>query len=296
MPQVSVLCLNKNNLETLRRSMSSILAQEGVDLEVVVADGGSSDGSLQYLLSLDHVRVLDGVDRSRDEGVLRAARGANGKYIAFMTSTDGYVSTSWLKTAVDYLERNADAGLVWGASISMDTQGQLVGRFYPKQFITRKWIAQRKDVFPLWMSEHDVRLSYFSELSYVVRADLYKKLIEPDPACPTLASIDPILRFHFEFIRQGYLPVFLPSLVYFGRSHEGQGQFSPVMKEWLARYNRERRDHLHALFSGARTHVWRDGEGREIGRLGRGEAFARYLYARIFHSRLASSIRKRLGL
>jgi glycosyltransferase involved in cell wall biosynthesis len=296
MPEISVLCLNKNNLPTLRLAMSSILAQQDVDLEVVVADGGSTDGSIEYLQGLERVRLLDGVDTSRDEGVLRAVRAARGKYIAFMTSTDGYVSTTWLRTAIDHLEKDGQASLVWGASIAMNSSGQLVGRFYPKQFITRKWIAQKQDVFPLWMIEKGTRLSYFSELSYVVHADIYKRLIEPDINAPLLSQIDPILRFHFEFLRQGYLPLNLPSLVYFGRAHEGQSQFSSKMAQWLSAYNQERKDHLRALFSGARIHIWRDAEGREIGRMNRLEAVARYAFGIVFHSRLAYSIRKRMGL
>jgi glycosyltransferase involved in cell wall biosynthesis len=296
MPEISVLCLNRNNLGTLRAALTSILAQQDVDLEVVVADGGSTDGSIEYLQGFQRVRLLDGVDTSRAEGVLRAVRAARGKYIAFMTSTDGYVSTTWLRTAIDHLEKDHQASLVWGASIAMNTSGQLVGRFYPKKFITRKWIAQKQDVFPLWMIEKGTRLSYFSELSYVVRADIYKRLIEPDAKVPLLVELDPILRFHLEFIRQGYLPLFLPSLVYFGRAHEGQAQFSPIMAQWLTAYNQERKDHLRALFSGARTHVWRDGDGRELGRMSWLEAIVRYAFNSVFHSRLAYSIRKRIGL
>ena len=295
-PIVSIVCINKNNSATIEQSIRSVLSQTVKNFEFVIADGGSTDGSLDIIRKYPEIRLLDGVDTSRADGVLRAVRAARGKYIAFMTSTDGYVSQTWLETATDTLERDPQAGLVWGAAISMDARGQLVSRFFPKEFVRRKTVAQKQAWFPLWMVESDTRLSYLPELSYCVDADLYKRLIEPDPACPELAGIDPILRFHFEFIRQGYLPVYLPSLVYFGRSHEGQAQFSGSMNDWLARYNRARRQHLADLFAGRAVHVWRDRSGREINRMGRATALGYYAYGIIAHSKLAKSLMKRLGL
>lgn len=296
LPLVTVICINKNNDSTLEQSIRSVLSQTVENMEFIMADGGSTDGSLSIIRKYPQIRLLDGVDSSRADGVLRAVRAARGKYIAFMTSTDGYVSQTWLKTATDYLEKDHEASLVWGAAISMDVDGQLVSRFYPKEFVRKKKMAQKMDLFPLWMVEGGTRLSYLPELSYCVKADIYKRLIEPDPDCADLASIDPILRFHFEFIRQGYLPVYLPSLVYFGRSHPGQAQFSKAMDDWLMRYNRTRRSYVADVLLGRRPHIWRDRDGQEVARLGQAKAVARYACTFVFESRLVRSIKKRIGL
>jgi glycosyltransferase involved in cell wall biosynthesis len=295
-PLVSVVCINKNNCSTLEETIRSVLAQTVEDMEFVIADGGSSDGSLEIIARYPQIRLLDGVDTSRDDGILRAVRAARGKYIAFMTSTDGYVSQTWLKTATDYLEKDHEASLVWGAAISMDTDGNLVSRFYPKEFVHKKKIAQKKLWFQRWMVESGTRLSYLPELSYCVNANVFKRLIEPDPTCPELASIDPILRFHFEFIRQGYLPVYLPALVYFGRTHAGQSQFSKLMDDWLTRYNVTRRKHVVQVLLGRRVHIWRDREGREITRMRQADAIGRYVWTFVLESRLVHSFRKRFGL
>lgn len=296
MPMLSVLCLNRNHMQTLPVAMNSVLTQQDIELEIVVADGGSTDGSREYLQNLPRTRLLEGEDKSRDEGVLRSVRAARGKYIAFTTSTDGYVSPTWLSTAVNYLEQDPEAGLVWGASITMDVEGQLVARFFPKQYARRKSVPQKRSVFALWMCEQDLRSSYFSELSYVVRADIYKKLIEVDPAAPGLAEIDPVLRFHFEFLRQGYLPAYLPALANFGRAHEGRHQFSPIMKVWMAAYNQSRKEHLRDLLSGRKDHVWRDGAGREIGTMRRSSLMMAYALGKLLPPRAAHRIRQWFGL
>ncbi|WP_162901497.1 glycosyltransferase [Breoghania sp. L-A4] len=295
-PMLSVVCINKNNEDTIEQAIRSVLSQTVENMEFVMADGGSTDSSLDIIGKYPEIRLVDGVDTSRGDGVLRAVRAARGKYIAFMTSTDGYLGPNWLQTAVDHLESDPEASLVWGAAISMDTKGQLVPRFFPKAFPAHRKVAQKKDWFPIWMVDSGVRLSYFPELSYVVRADIYQRLIEPDPACPELENIDPILRFHFEFNRNGYLPVYMPSLAYFGRTHDNQGQFSDAAPGWIANYDRARKKHVARLLSGETTHVWRDGNGREIGRMDAGAAKRAFFFGRILHSRLLRSVRKRIGL
>jgi glycosyltransferase involved in cell wall biosynthesis len=295
-PLVSVVCINKNNRSTLEQTIRSVLAQTVEEMEFLIADGGSTDGSLEIIAQYPQIRLLDGVDTSRADGVMRAVRAARGKYIAFMTSTDGYVSQTWLKTATDYLETDHEASLVWGAAISMDAHGNLVSRFYPKEFIRRRKMAQKKNWFQRWMVENGTRLSYLPELSYCVCSDVYQRLIEPNPKYPELVSLDPILRFHFEFIRQGYLPVYLPALAYFGRTHSGQAQFSKIMDDWVKRYNRARREHVAQVLLGRRVHVWRDRKGRELARMGQFEAIARYISTFVVESRLAHSLYNRLGL
>jgi glycosyltransferase involved in cell wall biosynthesis len=295
-PLVSVVCINKNNRSTLEQTIRSVLAQTVEEMEFLIADGGSTDGSLEIIAQYPQIRLLDGVDTSRCDGVMRAVRAARGKYIAFMTSTDGYVSQTWLKTATDYLETDHEASLVWGAAISMDAHGNLVSRFYPKEFIRRRKMAQKKNWFQRWMVENGTRLSYLPELSYCVCADVYQRLIEPNPNYPELVSLDPILRFHFEFIRQGYLPVYLPALAYFGRTHSGQAQFSKIMDDWVKRYNRARREHVAQVLLGRRVHVWRDRKGRELARMGQFEAIARYISTSVVESRLAHSLYNRVGL
>ena len=46
-PAVSVLVPSFNSGEYLAAALRSALSQEGVELEVLVQDGGSSDGSLE---------------------------------------------------------------------------------------------------------------------------------------------------------------------------------------------------------------------------------------------------------
>ena len=46
---ISVVVVNWNRRELLRRSVASIWSQEGVNFEVIVVDNGSTDGSPEML-------------------------------------------------------------------------------------------------------------------------------------------------------------------------------------------------------------------------------------------------------
>lgn len=268
-PRVSVICLNKNDAPTLPEALSSVLNQTIDGLEFIVADGGSEDGSLDILRGYPSIRVLEGADGSRAEGIMRAAEASQGRFIAFTTSTDGYLLPEWLEVAVDHLENNPDLGLVWGASIVKDGS-RLVNHFHPRQFASGKPVAQRKEWFFTWATK-GLQGSYLPELNYCMHASLYKRLIAEDPNEPELAGIDPILRVLFEFIRQGYLPEYLPVLANFGRKHPNQGQDMPIVREWEQVFEAQRRLYVEKVLLGELTHVWRRPDGSVICRLERSE-------------------------
>lgn len=90
-PEVSVVIPTHNRRETLTSAMDSVLDQRSVDLEIVVVDDGSDDGTWEMLESLDDPRVravrVDhraGAAAARNLGVEQA----RADLIAFQDSDD----------------------------------------------------------------------------------------------------------------------------------------------------------------------------------------------------------------
>ena len=91
MPRVSVIIPTYNRAETLAAAIDSALQQTVGDLEVVVVDDGSTDGTASVLASYDDPRIRPivhatnrGANVARNTGIEHA----RGEYVAFLDSDD----------------------------------------------------------------------------------------------------------------------------------------------------------------------------------------------------------------
>ena len=90
-PEVTVVIPTRNRRTVLMRTLASALAQEDVDVEVVVVDDGSSDGSDAAVRELEDPRVrvvrrdsATGVAAARNAGITAA----RGEWVAFLDDDD----------------------------------------------------------------------------------------------------------------------------------------------------------------------------------------------------------------
>ena len=89
-PNVSVVTVCFNAAPTLEQTILSVLAQEGVNLEYVVIDGGSSDGSVAIIQR--YAARLAYWCSERDRGIYHAMNKglaqARGQWVAFLNADD----------------------------------------------------------------------------------------------------------------------------------------------------------------------------------------------------------------
>lgn len=105
-PRISIVTVSYNNLGGLKKTAKSVLAQSSSCYEWIVIDGGSTDGSKEFLSSLD--RQPDYWVSEPDEGIYDAMnkgiRVAKGGYVLALNAGDVFRSS-------DTLERVLDCGL-----------------------------------------------------------------------------------------------------------------------------------------------------------------------------------------
>jgi glycosyltransferase involved in cell wall biosynthesis len=89
-PKVSVVIPTYNRAEQVCQSVESVLAQSYTDVEIIVVDDGSSDGTEKSLKAIygDRIRYFyqanQGVSMARNKGIVEA----RGEWIAFLDSDD----------------------------------------------------------------------------------------------------------------------------------------------------------------------------------------------------------------
>lgn len=113
MAQLSVVILNWNGRRHLERYLPSVVAHTEGDAEVVVADNGSTDDSLQWLrLNYPDVRVIR-LDRNYGfaGGYNRALREVESEYVLLLNS-DVEVTAGWWQPLVEVLDTESDVAAV----------------------------------------------------------------------------------------------------------------------------------------------------------------------------------------
>jgi glycosyltransferase involved in cell wall biosynthesis len=90
--KLSIITINLNNLDGLKLTYKSIQNQSTKNIEWIVIDGGSIDGSVQYIEEL--IRKPDIFVSESDNGIYHAMNKgthlANGEYVIFMNSGDQF--------------------------------------------------------------------------------------------------------------------------------------------------------------------------------------------------------------
>ena len=93
MPRISVYSTCKNSARYLRETLDSVFAQSFCDFEIVLADGASTDGTLDLLREYgcdSRLRWFSEADSSPVEGFYRALSRCTGDYIMCMPVSDKY--------------------------------------------------------------------------------------------------------------------------------------------------------------------------------------------------------------
>jgi glycosyltransferase involved in cell wall biosynthesis len=106
MPKLTIITINYNNLEGLKRTVESVVNQTWQEFEYIVIDGGSTDGSAAYIESQN--KHFDYWVSEPDKGIYNAMNKgiakATGEYLLFLNSGDELNDLESLQKNHVYLE------------------------------------------------------------------------------------------------------------------------------------------------------------------------------------------------
>ena len=131
----SVIILNWNGEAMLRRFLPNVITNtQRADVEIVVADNGSTDGSLAYLRT-EPVRVIElGENFGFAEGYNRAIAQVDSDYVVLLNS-DVEVTPCWLDTLLEYARTHEEVAALQPKVLSWQSkQDVLVGKTQKVRF------------------------------------------------------------------------------------------------------------------------------------------------------------------
>ncbi|MCH8505578.1 MAG: glycosyltransferase, partial [Ectothiorhodospiraceae bacterium] len=128
---VSVAFRAFNRKEFIKRTVDSVLSQNNSNVELIIVDDGSTDGTLEILEGLAADKKLyllrhpNGENRGQSASINLALEHATGKYISILDSDDMFAPNK-LEVMVDYLERHPDIGLVYSNGYAVDEHDNIL--------------------------------------------------------------------------------------------------------------------------------------------------------------------------
>ena len=117
--KLSIITINYNNAEGLRKTIESVLNQTSKEFEYIVIDGASADGSLETIqtFKLSNLQTFKSISEP-DSGIYNAMnkgiRMAQGEYIHFLNSGDWLVDERVVENMLNELSKsdeNKDSGI-----------------------------------------------------------------------------------------------------------------------------------------------------------------------------------------
>lgn len=117
--KLSIITINYNDREGLRRTLQSVAAQTCTDFEYIVIDGGSTDGSVDVIK--EYAPYITYWVSEPDKGIYNAMNKgvakAHGDFCQFLNSGDWLYSDDVVSEMLEFLTSNVDIvlGQTWSA-------------------------------------------------------------------------------------------------------------------------------------------------------------------------------------
>jgi hypothetical protein len=128
-PLVSVVMPSFRQARFLRAAIDSVLDQDYHNLELLVVDGGSDDGTREILASYGgRLQFTSEPDRGQSHAIDKGWQRARGQIVAWLNSDDRYAPGA-VRAAVTALAANPDAAMVYGEGELIAEDGSPLGRF-----------------------------------------------------------------------------------------------------------------------------------------------------------------------
>lgn len=130
--EMSVITPSLNMLAYLKRACASVADQLGPASEHIVVDGGSTDGTLEWLATQPRVTTIVGTDRGMYDAINKGLAACTGRIVAYLSCDEQYLPGT-LSYVHAYFARQPEVSGVFGDTLVTWPDGRLISfqKAYP---------------------------------------------------------------------------------------------------------------------------------------------------------------------
>ena len=263
---LSVVTPAYNQAFFLGDTIESVLAQDYRPIEYLVIDDGSTDDTRQVLMEYDgRIRWASRGNRGQTPTINEGWVKATGDVLTWLNSDDTFLPGA-VSTAMRFLERNPDVGIVFGRTLYTSEDGTPVGPSpVPRPFDYAEFVAGGENPIPQPSAfirrsvvertgPLDDRHYYFMDWDYWLRAGLNSRIA----AIPEVLST---YRLHAESKTVSHARKYAPDLLTTYREFFARGDLPPEIRRL------KRRALANVCFTSA-GYYRKGGDGASAARLG----------------------------
>ena len=124
-----------NQASFIENCLNSCLDQQLENFEIVVQDGGSTDGTQEILKNYDsRIRWVSESDNGQSDAINKGIQRARGEIIAWLNSDDTYATKDVLKRVVHFFQGDEGLDIVYGDGVFVDPNFRVLRKFQAHRF------------------------------------------------------------------------------------------------------------------------------------------------------------------
>ncbi|MBL4889948.1 MAG: glycosyltransferase [Candidatus Lindowbacteria bacterium] len=185
-PLVSIVTASFNNVEFLQDTIDSVRAQDYPNIEHIIIDGGSSDGTLELLKKNDdRITWISESDNGTSDAMNKGMAMAKGEILACLHSDD-FFETGCVSAMVQSFADHPAAGLIYGDVWMVNRNGDCIEPYVTQPFDPVKlkdnnYICQAATFFTreVWeeIEAFSLQWEYCSDYDFLLRASELTSLV-----------------------------------------------------------------------------------------------------------------------
>jgi glycosyltransferase involved in cell wall biosynthesis len=138
---ISLVTSSCNQARFIARTIESVLAQDYSNVEHIVVDGMSTDGTADVLAAFPHLRVIREPDRGQAEAINKGFRAAAGQILGFLNPGDT-LEPGALRPVAEAIEPEAGRHIVMGRCRFIDEDDRFLGIEHPSAFESHRRVLE----------------------------------------------------------------------------------------------------------------------------------------------------------
>ena len=142
--KISIITISFNAKATIEKTLKSVASQSYKNIEHIIVDGGSKDGTLSICNSYTHIsKIISEPDNGIYDAFNKGLRLATGDIVGFLNADDIFYSENSIKDIINAFSEN-ETDIVYGNLDYVNEKGNVIrnwtSKTYKKGLVKNAWM------------------------------------------------------------------------------------------------------------------------------------------------------------